>query len=288
MLDEEICVFFLIGHCSNKHQCKDSHKVKNCPYKGCNPQMCHLRHPPVCKMWSFNVCPYETTCNHLHFFPQSPNTQLVENETILFNLTSLNDKEENVDRTKDLIQKLTKEKEENEKELTMKLGTANANIKDLHKNISKLEDERKYLKEKAEEQEENLQKMTKERKYLEETLINKDKEIREIVESSQKERVCQAEVHEELTKKINGLKKEKSEKEETLTKEFEKVQEELNLQELERVIVTQRETAHKEVAEQIEKCADNFLALIRKYASYLFDYLDFLEEIGYTGSGKFL
>ena len=137
MLDEEICVFFLIGHCSNKHQCKDSHKVKNCPYKGCNPQMCHLRHPPVCKMWSFNVCPYETTCNHLHFFPQSSKTQVVAPETIMFVVNA----EE------------SEEKEEIEKELTMKLGTANANIKDLHKNISKLEGERKCLEEKAEEQE---------------------------------------------------------------------------------------------------------------------------------------
>ena len=34
----------------------------------------------------------------------------------------------------------------------MKLGTANANIKDLHKNISKLEGEKKWLEEKAEEQ----------------------------------------------------------------------------------------------------------------------------------------
>ena len=277
MLDEEKCVFFLIGHCSNKDQCKDSHKVRNCPFKGCNPQMCHLRHPPVCKMWSFNVCPYETTCNHLHFFPQSSKTQVVAPETIMFVVNA----EE------------SEEKEEIEKELTMKLGTANANIKDLHKNISKLEGERKCLEEKAEEQEENLQKMTKERKYLEETLINKDKEIREIVESSQKERVCQAEVHEELTKKINGLKKEKSEKEETLTKEFEKVQEELNLQksfvqELERDIVTQRETIHKEGAEQIEKCADSFLVLIRRHASHLFSYMDFMEEIEYSGSVKFL
>merc|ERR1711888_549740 len=113
-------------------------------------------------MWSFNVCPYETTCNHLHFFPQSSKTQVVAPETIMFVVNA----EE------------SEEKEEIEKELTMKLGTANANIKDLHKNISKLEGERKCFEEKAEEQEENLQKMTKERKYLEETLINKDKEIR--------------------------------------------------------------------------------------------------------------
>ena len=140
MLDEEICVFFLIGHCSNKDQCKDSHKVKNCPYKGCNPQMCHLRHPPVCKMWSFNVCPYETTCNHLHFFPQSSKTQVVAPETIMFVVNA----EE------------SEEKEEIEKELTMKLGTANANIKDLHKNISKLEGERKCLEEKAKQQDNTL------------------------------------------------------------------------------------------------------------------------------------
>ena len=244
MLDEEICVFFLIGHCSNKHQCKDSHKVKNCPYKGCNPQMCHLRHPPVCKMWSFNVCPYETTCNHLHFFPQSSNTQVVENETILFNLTSLNDKEENVDRTKDLVQKLTKEKEENEKELTMKLGTANANIKDLHKNISKLEGEKKSLEEKAEEQEETLQIKKEEVNSLEarvKTDFETWKSNQTRLEEENQKRV------DELQNEVKMMQMEINNKNE-VEKELDMVREELK-------------TVHKKRTEITKTCAQGFVTL---------------------------
>ena len=167
-----MCVFFLIGHCSNKDRCKDSHKVRNCPYKGCNPQMCHLRHPPVCKMWAYNACQYAATCNHLHYFPQFAKKQVVAKETIMFNVLNLVNAEE------------TEEKEEIETELKMKLGTANTNIKDLHKNISKLEGERKCLEEKAKQQDNTLKStadkinsLKEDIKYKEDKFKKKEEEV---------------------------------------------------------------------------------------------------------------
>ena len=235
MLAEENCVFFLIGHCSNKHQCKDSHKVKNCPYKGCNPQMCHLRHPPVCKMWSFNVCPYETTCNHLHFFPQSSNTQVVETETILFNLTSLNDKEENVDRTKDLVQNLTKEKEENEKELKINLCEANEKIKVLEQHSI---DTKEIYEANIKVAEEKILQLEKEEERLSTELAIQEDDLFD-----------QQDTNEKLTKKLKSLKKKRMETDETLTEAKETIE---NLQ---KELTNMKETLinkDKEIIESVE------------------------------------
>ena len=235
MLAEENCVFFLIGHCSNKDQCKDSHKVKNCPYKGCNPQMCHLRHPPVCKMWSFNVCPYETTCNHLHFFPQSSNTQVVENETILFNLTSLNDKEENVDRTKDLVQNLTKEKEENEKELKINLCEANEKIKVLEQHSI---DTKEIYEANIKVAEEKILQLEKEEERLSTELAIQEDDLFD-----------QQDTNEKLTKKLKSLKKKRMETDETLTEAKETIE---NLQ---KELTNMKETLinkDKEIIESVE------------------------------------
>ena len=235
MLAEENCVFFLIGHCSNKDQCKDSHKVKNCPFKGCNPQMCHLRHPPVCKMWSFNVCPYETTCNHLHFFPQSSNTQVVENETILFNLTSLNDKEENVDRTKDLVQNLTKEKEENEKELKINLCEANEKIKVLEQHSI---DTKEIYEANIKVAEEKILQLEKEEERLSTELAIQEDDLFD-----------QQDTNEKLTKKLKSLKKKRMETDETLTEAKETIE---NLQ---KELTNMKETLinkDKEIIESVE------------------------------------
>ena len=235
MLDEENCVFFLIGHCSNKDQCKDSHQVRNCPFKGCNPQMCHLRHPPVCKMWSFNVCPYETTCNHLHFFPQSSNTQVVENETILFNLTSLNDKEENVDRTKDLVQNLTKEKEENEKELKINLCEANEKIKVLEQHSI---DTKEIYEANIKVAEEKILQLEKEEERLSTELAIQEDDLFD-----------QQDTNEKLTKKLKSLKKKRMETDETLTEAKETIE---NLQ---KELTNMKETLinkDKEIIESVE------------------------------------
>jgi len=235
MLDDELCVFFLIGHCSNKDQCKDSHKVRNCPFKGCNPQMCHLRHPPVCKMWSFNVCPYETTCNHLHFFPQSSNTQVVENETILFNLTSLNDKEENVDRTKDLVQNLTKEKEENEKELKINLCEANEKIKVLEQHSI---DTKEIYEANIKVAEEKILQLEKEEERLSTELAIQEDDLFD-----------QQDTNEKLTKKLKSLKKKRMETDETLTEAKETIE---NLQ---KELTNMKETLinkDKEIIESVE------------------------------------
>jgi len=235
MLDEELCVFFLIGHCSNKDQCKDSHKVRNCPFKGCNPQMCHLRHPPVCKMWSFNVCPYETTCNHLHFFPQSSNTQVVENETILFNLTSLNDKEENVDRTKDLVQNLTKEKEENEKELKINLCEANEKIKVLEQHSI---DTKEIYEANIKVAEEKILQLEKEEERLSTELAIQEDDLFD-----------QQDTNEKLTKKLKSLKKKRMENDEILTEAKETIE---NLQ---KELTNMHETLinkDKEIIESVE------------------------------------
>lgn len=235
MLDDELCVFFLIGHCSNKDQCKDSHKVRNCPFKGCNPQMCHLRHPPVCKMWSFNVCPYETTCNHLHFFPQSSNTQVVENETILFNLTSLNDKEENVDRTKDLVKNLTKEKEENEKELKINLCEANEKIKVLEQHSI---DTKEIYEANIKVAEEKILQLEKEEERLSTELAIQEDDLFD-----------QQDTNEKLTKKLKSLKKKRMETDETLTEAKETIE---NLQ---KELTNMKETLinkDKEIIESVE------------------------------------
>ena len=114
---------------------------------------------------------------------------------------------------------------------------------------------------------------------MHETLINKDKEIIESVESFKTERVCKEEVHEELMKQITSLNKEKSEKEETLAKEFQKYKSVLMeltskkeiVLELEKLIVTQQETIDTVKKEGEEECTRKIkvlLDLIKQYAPY--------------------
>merc|ERR1711947_3 len=186
-------------------------------------------------MWSFNVCPYETTCNHLHFFPQSSNTQVVENETILFNLTSLNDKEENVDRTKDLVQNLTKEKEENEKELKINLCEANEKIKVLEQHSI---DTKEIYEANIKVAEEKILQLEKEEERLSTELAIQEDDLFD-----------QQDTNEKLTKKLKSLKKKRMETDETLTEAKETIE---NLQ---KELTNMKETLinkDKEIIESVE------------------------------------
>ena len=309
MLNQDMCVFFLIGHCSNKDRCKDSHKVRNCPYKGCNPQMCHLRHPPVCKMWAYNACQYAATCNHLHYFPQFAKKQVVAKETIMFNVLNLVNAEE------------TEEKEEIETELKMKLGTANTNIKDLNKIISKLEGERKCLEEKAKQQDNTLKSkedkincLKEDIKYKEDKFKKKEEEVTtlkgllnskqetaqelkeklEIVKSTnlklEKDFQAKKENVQEKEEKINCLEGEnhkKSLRVDELETEVKSTLMELNRKkeivlELEKLTFTQQETIEKVKEEgdaEFMKLQRDLIALITNYAPNFLKKLDFLEEI---------
>merc|ERR1712055_810840 len=186
-------------------------------------------------MWSFNVCPYETTCNHLHFFPQSSNTQVVENETILFNLTSLNDKEENVDRTKDLVQNLTKEKEENEKELKINLCEANEKIKVLEQHSI---DTKEIYEANIKVAEEKILQLEKEEERLSTKLAIQEDDLFD-----------QQDTNEKLTKKLKSLKKKRMETDEILTEAKETIE---NLQ---KELTNMKETLinkDKEIIESVE------------------------------------
>ena len=73
---DEICKFWLFGHCKLKFSCPDSHEVETCEEgRRCTKPFCNRRHPKDCVYGE--DCIFKT-CNHLHPGKLTKNTDIVD------------------------------------------------------------------------------------------------------------------------------------------------------------------------------------------------------------------